>query len=77
MRARQPNEIMFGTADSPKRVRCNEDLAARVGCAPSTLRKWRAGDFPETFRMLSRFCRITKMSNEDILETIRNFEKCK
>jgi len=65
------SRIMFG--EGCERVNTNK-MAKLVGCAPSTLREWRMGNYPAALRIFARICRIRRLTDEQIAAAIRSFE---
>lgn len=63
--------LLFG-ADC-ERINTNK-LAKLVGCAPSTLREWRAGNLPSSLRIFARICRIRRLTPEQIAALVRSLE---
>lgn len=68
---RAPTDTLFGTGF--ERVNTNQ-MAKLVGCAPSTLREWRAGRFPAALRIFARICRIRRLTPEQIVAIVRALE---
>ena len=68
---RAPTDTLFGTGF--ERVNTNQ-MAKLVGCAPSTLREWRAGKFPTALRVFARICRIRGLTPEQIVAIVRALE---
>ena len=66
-----PTDTLFGTGF--ERVNTNQ-MAKLVGCAPSTLREWRAGNYPSALRTLARICRIRRLTDEQIATIVRSLE---
>ena len=64
-------DIMFGSGF--ERVNTNK-MAELVGCAPSTLREWRMGNFPAALKIFARICRIRRLTPEQIAAIVRQFE---
>lgn len=62
------SRVPFG-ADC-ERVNTNK-RAELVGCAPSTLREWRAGNYPSALRSCARICRIRRLTDDQIVALIR------
>ena len=60
--------LLFG--DGCEKVNTNR-LAQLVGCAPSTLREWRAGNYPSALRIFARICRIRRLTDDQIVALIR------
>lgn len=60
--------LLFG--DGIDRVNTNK-LAELVGCAPSTLREWRAGNYPSALRIFARICKIRRLTDDQIVALIR------
>lgn len=60
--------LLFG-ADC-ERINTNK-LAKLVGCAPSTLREWRAGNLPSSLRIFARICRIRRLTDDQIVAVVR------
>lgn len=65
------SNLLFGSGF--ERVSTNK-LAELVGCAPSTLREWRAGRFPAALRIFARICRIRRLTDEQIVAIVRALE---
>ena len=65
------SRILFG--EGCERVNTNK-MAKLVGCAPSTLREWRMGNYPAALRIFARICRIRRLTDEQIAAAIRSFE---
>ena len=63
--------LLFG-ADC-ERINTNK-LAKLVGCAPSTLREWRAGNLPSSLRIFARICRIRRLTDAQIAAIVRALE---
>ena len=68
---RAPTDTLFGSGF--ERVNTNK-LAELVGCAPSTLREWRMGNFPAALKIFARICRIRRLTPEQIAAIVRQFE---
>lgn len=64
---RAPTYILFG--DGYERVNTNK-MAKLVGCAPSTLREWRMGNYPAALRI----CRIRRLTDAQIVAIVRALE---
>lgn len=60
--------LLFG--DGIDRVNTNK-LAELVGCAPSTLREWRQGNYPASLRIFARICRIRRLTDAQIVALVR------
>ena len=63
--------LLFGSGC--ERVNTNK-MAELVGCAPSTLREWRMGNFPTALKIFARICRIRRLTDEQIVAIVRQFE---
>ena len=68
---RAPTYILFG--DGCERVNTNK-MAELVGCAPSTLREWRMGNYPAALRIFARICRIRRLTDAQIVAIVRALE---
>lgn len=68
---RTPQAILFG--EGCQTVNC-EKMAKAVGCDPTTLRRWRKGNFPEAWRQLARICQIRELTNEQIGQIVRQWK---
>lgn len=66
-----PQEMLFGSGCQA--VNC-EKLAPIIRAAPTTLRRWRDGNFPEAFYQLAAICRIRELKDEDIGKLVRQFK---
>ena len=64
-------KLLFG--GDLDRVSTNK-LAELVGCAPSTLREWRAGKFPMSLRVFARICRIRRLTPDQIAAIVKRLE---
>ena len=60
--------LLFGSGF--EQVNTNK-MAKLVGCAPSTLREWRAGNYPSALRIFARICRIRRLTDDQIVALIR------
>lgn len=60
--------LLFGSGF--EQVNTNK-MAQLVGCAPSTLREWRAGNYPSALRIFARICRIRRLTDDQIVALIR------
>ena len=65
------NKLLFGSGID--RVNTNK-LAELIGCAPSTLREWRLGNYPAALRIFARICRIRRLTPEQIVAVVRSLE---
>lgn len=63
--------LLFGS--ELERISTNK-LAELVGCAPSTLREWRAGKFPMSLRVFARICRIRRLTPDQIAAIVKRLE---
>lgn len=68
---RGKTDIMFGSGH--ERVNTNK-MAELVGCAPSTLREWRAGRFPPALRIFARICKTRRLTPDQVAELVKSFE---
>ena len=66
-----PQAILFGRGCQA--VNCAK-LAPIIRAAPTTLRRWRDGNFPEAFYQLAAICRIRNLSDKEIVELVRMFK---
>ena len=64
-------KLLFG--GDLDRVSTNK-LAQLVGCAPSTLREWRAGKLPMSLRVFARICRIRRLTPDQIAAIVKRLE---
>ena len=46
-------------------------MAKLVGCAPPTLREWRAGNLPSALRIFARICKIRRLTDDQIVAVVR------
>ena len=60
--------LLFGT--DCEQVNTNK-MAKLVGCAPSTLREWRAGNLPSALRIFARICKIRRLTDAQIVAVVR------
>ena len=60
--------LLFGSGF--EQVNTNK-MAQLVGCAPSTLREWRAGNYPSALRIFARICKIRRLTDDQIVALIR------
>ena len=68
---RAPTDTLFGTGF--ERVNTNQ-MAKLVGCAPSTLREWRAGKFPPALRTFARICKFRGLRPDQVADLVKQFE---
>lgn len=61
-------KLLFGVGF--ERVNTNK-MATLVGCAPSTLRMWRAGKLPPALRVFARICKVRRLTDEQIVAIVR------
>ena len=72
---REKTDIMFGHKGSASDPLVNTNMMAElVGCAPSTLREWRAGKFPPALRTFARICKFRGLKPEQIADLVKQFE---
>ena len=62
------SRVLFG--DGIERVNTNK-MAKLIGCAPSTLREWRAGNLPAALRIFARICKIRRLTDDQIVAVVR------
>lgn len=65
-----PSNILFGSGCQSVNI---NKMAPAVGAGASTLKDWKAGKFPEAFRILARICRIRNMTDAEIGALVRSF----
>lgn len=65
---RAAKEILFGSGCQT--VNC-EKMAEAVGVAPTTLRRWRKGEFPPALIQFARICKVRQLTDEEIGKVVR------
>lgn len=63
-------EILFGSGCQTVNI---ERMAKAVGASPTTLRRWKAGEFPPALKQFAAICRIRRLSDEEIGRIVRSF----
>ena len=72
---RGKTDVMFGHKGSCEDPLVSTNMMAKqVGCAPSTLREWRAGNFPPALRVFARICKTRRLSPDQVAELVKSFE---
>lgn len=69
---KSPEEVLFGSGCQTVNL---SRMAPAVGCGATTLKDWKAGRFPESFRVLANICMIRDLSDAEIGALIRSFRR--
>ena len=68
-------DVMFGHKGSCENPLVNTNMMAKqVGCAPSTLREWRAGKFPTSLKIFANICKFRGLKPEQVADLVKQFE---
>lgn len=72
---RGKTDVMFGHKDSCEDPLVSTNMMAKqVGCAPSTLREWRAGNFPPALTTFARICKFRGLEPDQVADLVKQFE---
>lgn len=63
-----PEKMLFG--EGCQTVNC-EKMAKTIGAAPTTLKRWRQGQFSPALIQFASICRIRELTNEQIGQIVR------